>query len=87
MLVLDQQMPGLTGADLLRAIRTIPMFADTSAIFYTADEEGQAEACRLAPRLGAAAELIEEPQPAALPAQLRDHRWPTGCLNASRGAS
>ena len=47
LLVLDQMMPGLSGLDLLHAIRSMPTLAAIPAIFYTATEDGQAEARRL----------------------------------------
>lgn len=47
LLVLDEQMPGLTGLDLLHAIRGIPTLAGIAALFYSATEDGQAEARRL----------------------------------------
>ena len=47
LLVLDQMMPGLTGTDVLRAVRGMTGLADTPAIFYSAAREGEEEARQL----------------------------------------
>ena len=40
-------MPGLTGTDLLKAIRQVPAIASIPAIFYSATTDGADEARRL----------------------------------------
>ena len=46
-IVLDQMMPGLSGTDVLRAIRAIPSLASIPAVFYSAADEGREEARQL----------------------------------------
>ena len=47
LIVLDQMMPGMTGTDLLKAIRGVAALASIPAIFYSAADTGREEALRL----------------------------------------
>ena len=44
LLVLDADMPGVDGLELLRAIRAVPALVDLPTVFFTGTTEGEAEA-------------------------------------------
>ena len=44
LLVLDADMPGVSGLELLRAIRAIPALVNLPTVFFTGTTEGEAEA-------------------------------------------